>query len=134
MFARLLFGEQALRGLGQFQEAHSLVEITLVGRPVQGDFLHQFLLLDAPLFGHLHVEGTVNAPVELVDVHGVDSVLNAVAFGLQSRNRAIALSCSFFWSLWLSRSAVLTHCSISSAKLRRPRIEENLSAMTSSRT
>jgi hypothetical protein len=91
LFAWLLFGEQALRGLGQFQEARSFVEITLVGGLVQGDFLHQLLLLDPPLFGHLHVEGTVNAAIELVDIHGVDAILNTVAFSLQACNRGLVL-------------------------------------------
>src|SRR5260370_4348427 len=75
LLARLLSGEQPLGALGEFEEAHAFVEIAIVCHLMQRHLLHQFFPLRTPLFRHLDVEGTVDAAIELVDVHGVHPVL-----------------------------------------------------------
>jgi hypothetical protein len=75
--------------MGQFEESDTLIKVALVRCLMQGDFLHQFLLLDAPLFGHLDVERVVDAAIELVDVHGMNAVLEPITFSLQAGDRVV---------------------------------------------
>ena len=40
LLARLLFGEQSLRAVGEFEEACALIQVALVCRLMPGDLLH----------------------------------------------------------------------------------------------
>jgi hypothetical protein len=56
---------------------------------MQGNFLHHFLLLDAPLFRHLDVEGAAYAAIEFIDVYGVNAVLEPFVLGLEAGDRGV---------------------------------------------
>ena len=76
----------------QFENLHALVHVGLLGRLVPFDLALAAVLLLAPFGRHLVEEVAVDAPVELVDVHGVDAVAEPVVFGPEPLDRLLVLA------------------------------------------
>lgn len=74
-FGRGLLAKQPAWLLREFEQADALVEVGLVGVLVFADQRQALALFFAPLRGLAVKEVGVDAAVELVDVHGVDAVL-----------------------------------------------------------
>ncbi|MFZ2145448.1 MAG: hypothetical protein WAV78_52480 [Xanthobacteraceae bacterium] len=64
----------------QFENPHPFFEIGLVGRLVPFDLVLTAILLPAPFTRHPLEKDAVDLSIELVHVHGVDSVLKSVVF------------------------------------------------------
>jgi hypothetical protein len=78
----------------------------------------QLVLLEAPLLRHLCEKGELDASVELVDIYGVETILQAVVLCPEPRNGGFV----FLLLIGrLSRRAVLIQRKTSSAKDKRPR-------------
>lgn len=107
---RILLGEQPRCALRQIEQARARFEVILICRLMQADLAQAVILLRAHVVRELLEKMPVDPPVQLVDVDGVDAVLETLVF---ARSRAIAASCSFFSSAWLSRSPAVLACSSS---------------------
>lgn len=82
----LLLLKQIARPLRQLQQHDPLREVVLVGRLVLVNLPLDGRLLIAPLRAFLAEEGGVDLPVELVDVHGGDTLLELRVLRLQPGN------------------------------------------------
>ncbi|MBV9748509.1 MAG: hypothetical protein JO157_06830, partial [Acetobacteraceae bacterium] len=91
LLARFLSGEQPLRVSRQFEKLHALVHVGLLGGFVAVDLPLEPKLLRAPLPGEAVVEVTADLAVELIDVHGIDAIAQALVFGLKPADRRLVL-------------------------------------------
>ena len=91
-FARVLLCEKALGVLGQFEKAHAVFEIGLVGALMALDVPEAAVLLGAPFCRHLLEESGVDVAVELVDIGGVDAVLEPVVYAAQALDGGLVLA------------------------------------------
>ncbi|MGQ0444915.1 MAG: hypothetical protein ACT4O2_07280 [Beijerinckiaceae bacterium] len=49
-------------------------------------------MLLAPLVRHFLEEGRIDEPVELIDIHGVNALIEALVFGLMPLDRFLVLA------------------------------------------
>jgi hypothetical protein len=73
-FARLLPFERLLGVPSEFEKRDTHVQVGLLGGLVPRDLAQAAVLLLAPLGGHLVEERAVHATVELIEIHGVDTI------------------------------------------------------------
>ncbi|KQY28268.1 hypothetical protein ASD21_16135 [Caulobacter sp. Root1455] len=81
-----------MRILGQTQQSHSAVHVGIVGSVVPFDVLHASSLLIPPLGGHAIEEAAVDRSVQLVDVHGLDTLSKPLGLCLKPLDRRGALT------------------------------------------
>ena len=78
--------EKPLGVLRQFDKAHTIFEVRLVCALVEFDVAKALILLGSPISGHIFEEGGIDSAVELIDVGGVNAILEPVVFGAQPFN------------------------------------------------
>jgi hypothetical protein len=108
-----LLHKQSLGVPGKIEKRHALILVGFVGVLLALDLTLGAVLLLAPLVRHSIVEICTHQPVELIDVHRVDAVLEPLMLSLMALNRSLMLSTP---SAWLACSASRTHSSTSSSK------------------
>ncbi|MDZ4737443.1 MAG: hypothetical protein SGJ07_13945 [Rhodospirillaceae bacterium] len=90
--ARFLALEQPLCVLRQFENLHAFVHVRLLSGLMPVDLALQAQLLLAPLAGEAVVEVAADLPVELVDVHRIDTLAEALVLGPQPFDRSLVLA------------------------------------------
>ena len=74
------------------RSADAFFQIGFVGVAVPFDLALAAILLLAPLVRHFLEEGRIDQPVELVDIHGVNAIVQPLAFGLKPLDRFLVLA------------------------------------------
>ena len=78
---RFLLRVQEMGAAGEFENPDTFVEINSVSRLVVFDRLSDAVLFQAPFCCFTVEEISVDTFIELVDVHGVDAILEPREFG-----------------------------------------------------
>ena len=91
LFGRGLLAKQHTGLLREFEKPDALVEVGLVGVLMFAAQRQALALFFAPLCGLAIEEVGVDPVVKLVDVHGVDPVLQTVVFGLNPPDRILVV-------------------------------------------
>jgi hypothetical protein len=68
---------------GEVEQRDSFRKIGIVGAPVPLDLTLAALLLLTPLVRHFFEEGGIHQPVELIDIHRVDAIVQPLRFSLK---------------------------------------------------
>jgi hypothetical protein len=79
------FLEEHMGASGEFEELDSVLEVALVGVLMFLDRLEEPALLSPPLGRLSLVELEIDSPVQPVDVHSVEAVLEALMLGPETR-------------------------------------------------
>ena len=76
----------------QFEKLHALVHVGLVGVLVPFNLAQAAVLLVAPLVRHALEERRIDQPVELINIHGVNAVIEPLVLSLMALDRLFALA------------------------------------------
>ena len=114
-FARFLLREQPLCVSRQFENLDALVHVGLVGLLVTVDLVQQAPLLLAPLTSEPIVEIPADLTVELIDIHGVYSIIEPLVFSLQPGD-AVRMHATLVGMAGLKKALLRTQPSTSSRR------------------
>ncbi|WP_309774556.1 hypothetical protein [Nitrobacter vulgaris] len=76
----------------QFQQSDSFGKIRFVCAPVPFDLALAAFLLFAPLVRHFFEEGRIHQSVELIDIHGVNAIVQPLRFRFKPPDRFLVLA------------------------------------------
>jgi len=88
-FVCWLILEQGMGTLRELQELDALIHVTLAGETVRFDVTSDPQLLGTPLSSFRVEEISINATIELVEIHGIDSFLDALVLTLKPHDGLI---------------------------------------------